>query len=229
VATEGLTLRQAALIAGFAYLLNPITYAEFTIMPKLLVPGRVEQTIANIASHQGAFVLALFCYFINFIEDVVIAWALYVLLAPVNTSLSLLAALFRLIYTAVALFATFNLSTVYRMVTTPEYARGFGARQFGAQVDLLLHSFRYDWSLSLLIFGIHLVLVGYLIYRSTYIPKILGIILVLDGLGWLVNSIAPYALPNVNLEYLFVTFFGELIFMLWLLIAGWRIRPVTAA
>jgi hypothetical protein len=63
----GLTLRQAALIAGFAYLLNPVSYAEFTLYPKLVIPGHIEQTVANIAAHPSLFVAVFFCYLINFI------------------------------------------------------------------------------------------------------------------------------------------------------------------
>jgi Domain of unknown function (DUF4386) len=81
---EGLTLRQAALIAGFAYLLSPVTTAEFSIMPKLVIPGNIEETVQNLSAHSGHFVAAILCYLITFLEDVVIAWALYVLLAPVS-------------------------------------------------------------------------------------------------------------------------------------------------
>jgi Domain of unknown function (DUF4386) len=140
-----LTLRQAALTAGFFYLLMPVSYAEFTIYPKLVIPGNIALTV-------------------------------------------------------------------------------FGSGPLHAQVELLLHSFRYDWSLSLVIFGIHLILLGYLIYRSAYIPKLIGILLVIDGLGWIINCLQPYLYPSANLNFIFVTFFGELIFMLWLLIFGWRIR-----
>jgi Domain of unknown function (DUF4386) len=96
---DGMTLRQAALVAGFTYLLNPVTYAEY-VYPKLVISGDAEQTVQNISSHEGAFLAAIFCYFISFIGDVVIAWSLYVLLARVNRSLSLLAALFQLVYAA---------------------------------------------------------------------------------------------------------------------------------
>ena len=225
---EGLTLRQAALIAGFAYLLSPVTTAEFSIMPKLVIPGNIEQTVQNIVAHQGLFVAAIFCYLITFIEDVVIAWALYVLLVPVNRSVSLLTAWFRLVYTAIALFGWLNLVTVFRLLNTPDYLTAFGSAQLHAQVLLLLRSFRYDWSMSLVIFGIHLVLLGYLIYRSGYIPRIIGILLVIDGLGWAIDSLQPYLYPNAHLGFLFITFFGELVFMLWLLIRGWKIQEPTA-
>jgi len=225
---EGLTLRQAALIAGFAYLLSPVTTAEFSIMPKLVIPGNIEQTVQNIVAHHGLFVAAIFCYLITFIEDVVIAWALYVLLVPVNRSVSLLTAWFRLVYTAIALFGWLNLVTVFRLLNTPDYLTAFGSAQLHAQVLLLLRSFRYDWSMSLVIFGIHLVLLGYLIYRSGYIPRIIGILLVIDGLGWVIDSLQPYLYPNAHLGFLFITFFGELVFMLWLLIRGWKIQEPTA-
>jgi hypothetical protein len=225
---DGLSLRLAAVVAGFAYLLSPVTTAEYSIMPKLVVSHDIEQTVQNIATHPGLFVAAIFCYFVTFLEDIVLAWALYVLLAPVNRSVSLLTAWFRLVYTAVALFGWLNLLTVYRLLTTPEYATQFGVAPLHAQVLLLLNGFRYDWSISLVIFGIHLVLAGCLIFRSGYIPKLIGILLVIDGLGWITDSLQPYFYPNANLKFLFLTFLGELFFMLWLLIRGWKIKEPTA-
>jgi hypothetical protein len=225
--SEGLTLRQAALIAGFAYLLNPVSYAEFTIYPKLVIPGNISQTVANISTHHGLYLGAIFCFLINFVEDIVIAWALFILLAPVNRALSLLAALFQLVYAAIALVGLFNLATVFRMVSTPEYLLLFGSGPFHAQINLLLHSFRYDYSLALVLFGIHLVLVGYLIFRSRYIPWWLGVILIINGLGWVINSVQPYLYPDAHLDFIFFTFFGEIVFMLWLLIKGWKIREPT--
>jgi len=224
---EGLTLRQAALIAGFGYLLNPVTTAEFSIMPKLVIAGNIEQTAQNIVAHGGLFVGAIFCYLISFIGDVVIAWALYVLLVPVNRSLSLLTAWFQLVYAAVAVGGMLNLVTVFRLLNTPEYLTFFGSSQLHAQVYLLVNSFQYDWAMSMVLFGIHLVLLGCLIYRSGYIPWILGILLVIDGLGWVTESLRPYLFPNAHLGFLFITFLGELFFMFWLLIRGWKIQEPT--
>jgi Domain of unknown function (DUF4386) len=99
----GLTLRQAALIAGLGYLLSPVGFAGFTLYPKLLIPGHIDRTVANISAHHAMFLAMFFCHFVNFIEDINIAWALYVLLAPVNRAVSLLAALFWLVYAGVAI------------------------------------------------------------------------------------------------------------------------------
>jgi hypothetical protein len=220
----GISLRQAALIAGFGYLLNPVSYAEYSLYPRLVIEGNVEQTAQNITAHGGLFVALICCYLINFIGDVVISWALYVLLAPVNRAVSLLAALFRLIYTAVALCAVMNLVNVYRMLHTPIFLTLFGANPLHAQVQLLLNSFQWDWSMSLVIFGIHLVLLGILIYRSGYIPRIIGILLVINGLGWMIDRLRVYLFPDAPLGWIFITFFGEMVFMLWLLIRGWKIK-----
>jgi Domain of unknown function (DUF4386) len=223
-ARDGLTLRQAALVAGFAYLLNPVTYAEFVLYPKLVMPGHIDQTVQNIGAHPGLFGAAIVCYLVNYIGDVVIAWALYALLAPVNRALSLLAAWFQLVYTAIAFVGVLNLIGVYHMLTMPEFPRLFGAGPMQAQIDLLIHGFRSDWSIGLVFFAIHLVLVGYLIFRSSYVPKIIGIILVIDGFGWAIDGLQPYLYPNVDLGLLSLTALGELVFMLWLLIMGWRVK-----
>ena len=226
-ATDGLTLRQAALIAGLGYVLMPATFAEFYIFPKLVIPGNIEQTAQNIVAHGPLFFVGILCQLITLMLDVVIAWALYVLLAPVNRSLSLLTAWFRLIYTALALSGLLNLVTVFRLLHTPDYMTAFGPQQLHAQVKLLLSSFRYDWSISLVIFGIHLGLLGYLIYRSRYIPKILGILLIMIGVSWEINSFRPYLYPNAHLGFIPIAGFGELLLPLWLLIRGWRIQELT--
>ena len=88
---------------------------------------------------------------------------------------------------------------------------------------MLIESFRYEWSLSLVIFGIHVVLLGYLVLRSGYIPRTLGVLLAVAGLGYVLFYLRPYLYPDLDLGFLFVTFFGELVFAVWLVVRGWRI------
>ncbi len=215
-------LSRSALIAGFGYLLSPVPFAEFYMYPRLVVPGNVQQTSENIAAHGSLFLAAISCYLITFIADVVVAWALYVLLVPVNQRLSFLAGLLRLAYAAIALFGLLDLVKVYRLVAAPDPALRSG--QLAAQVDLLLHSFRYDWSMGLLLFGIHLVLLGYLIFRSGYIPRVIGVLLAINGLGWLIDTLKPYLYPTAHVGFVSITFLGELVFMLWLLFRGGKIQ-----
>jgi len=224
---EGLVLRQAALIAGVAYLLMPVAYAEFHVFPTLLIPGHIEQTVENIATHRTLFIVGMLCHMVTLILDLLIAWALYVLLVPVNKALSLLGAWFRVVYTVIALVSLFKLVTVFRLLTVPYFQTLFGDQQLHAQVQLLLGSVRYEWAMSLVIFGIHLDLVGYLIFRSRYIPKVLGILLIVIGVGWVIYPLKPYLYPRAQIDFIPWAGFAELIFPLWLLIRGWKIQEPT--
>ncbi|MFQ6006141.1 MAG: DUF4386 domain-containing protein [Woeseia sp.] len=223
---QGISLRQAALTAGIGILIMAIAgpFAELVVYPKLVIPGKIEETVRNISANQGFFLAGVFAYLIIFVCDVLVAWALYVLLIPVNRTLSLLTAWFRLVYAVIALFGLSNLVTVFRLLNTPDYLTVFGSDQLHAQVRLLLNSFHYEWGMGLMLFGIHLGLLGYLVYRSDYIPRILGVLLAVAGLGWVIDSLKPYLYPDADLGFIMITFFGELIFMLWLLVRGWKIQ-----
>lgn len=228
---QGISIRQAALIAGFGLLImiTAAPFAEFCVYAKLVIPGNTEETAQNIMAHTGLFLTGLLAYLITFICDVIVAWAFYVLFIPVNRSLSLLTAWFRLVYTVIALVGLLKLVTVFRVLTTPDYAAIVGPEQLHAQVQLLLKLFRYEWSTGLLLFGVHLGLLGYLVYRSEYFPRILGVLLVVSGLGYLIYYSSPYLLPNADLGFVMITFLAEPIFMIWLLVRGWNIREPTVS
>jgi len=220
----GITLRQAALIAGAAYLLNPVSYAEFSVYPKLVAANNAAQTMQNISAHLDLFAAGILCYIISFIGDVILAWALYALLAPVNRALSLLAAWCQLVYAAGALCSVFSLLNVYNLLVNPYYLTLFGLGPLQAQVWFQLHSFHSEWSVALIVFGIHLVLLGYLVFRSGYIPWIFGIALFIAGLGWMIGGLGPYILPNINFDFTTIMAIGEVVFTFWLWIRGWKVR-----
>jgi len=220
------SLRSAALIAGIGLLIMVIAapYAELFVFPKLVVYDNAAETLKNIIANKALFISVIFGYLITFICDIVVAWALYVLLKPVNESLSLLTALFRLVYTGIALVALLNLVTVFHLLNTSDYSKVFPPDQLQTQVTLLLGEFRNHWYFGLLFFGIHLGLLGYLVFRSKYIPRILGILLIITGLGYLLTNLKPFLFTNTNIDFAMYTFYGELVFMLWLLIRGYRIK-----
>jgi hypothetical protein len=186
-ARMGMTLRQAALVAGFTsftpLILGGAPFAEFYVFAKLIVPGDTAETVRNILANRGLFLMGVFAHLITFVADVILAWVFYVLLVPVHRALSLLTAWFRLVYTAVALVGLMHLVSAFRLIDDGAYGEAFGAELLHAQVEVLIKSFRYEWSLSLVIFGIHVSLLGYLVARSGYIPRIVGVLLVIAGLA----------------------------------------------
>lgn len=219
-----MTLRQAALTAGFAMLVQTIAVpADFFIFPRLVVPHDAAQTAANMLAGHGSYVAGTLFYLVNFLCDVVIAWAFYFLFRPVSGPLSLLAAWFNLVYAAVVLGAWLKLLDAYRLLTTADFTTLLGAGQVHVQVRLLLSEWRWEFAGSLLIFSCHLALLGYLIWRSRYVPRWIGVLIVIDAVAWAVNTLQPYAYPRVDLDLLLPIFFAEWVLMLWLLVAGWRL------
>jgi Domain of unknown function (DUF4386) len=220
-----ISLGKFALIAGISMIFMGTTpYSEFYVYNKLVIPGNSAETARNILAHEKLFISGIFGYLINFIADVVAAWAFYGLLKPVNGMLSLLTAWFRIVYTIISLAALLNLLAALRLLDNAEYLAVFGADQLHSQVMLFLHAFRDGWSFAYYFFGIHLILLGYLIFRSTYIPRLIGILLILDGAGWIIFTLKPVLFPNINLDFIGITFFGELVLLFWLLIRGRRIN-----
>jgi hypothetical protein len=217
----GLTLRGAALVSGLAYLLNPVLFAESYAMPRLVVSDPV-QTLANLQAHPHLFGAAVLAYFGQLFGDVVMAWGLYVLLAPVNCALSLLASWLQLTYAAMALAAVINLALAYRLLFVPEYAGLLPPGALAVQVRMLIGGYRAGWSLSLVLFGWHLVVVGFLFARSTYLPRWLGWIIIVDGLAWVIDRLTEYVAPTASFGFLSIFFVGEVLLMVWLL--GWGSR-----
>jgi hypothetical protein len=223
------SLGTAALFAGLGLLIMVIAapFAEIYVLPKLVIPDNGMATAQNIVQNQALFRSAIFANLITFVCDLLVAWALYILLKPVHEHLSLLTALFRLVYTVIALVALLNLVTVSRSLNTFDTRTVTQPDQLYAQVMLSINTFRSNWYFGLIFFGIHLGLLGYLVIRSKYIPKILGGLLIVAGAGYLLTSLKPFLFPTIHLDFAAYTFYGELIFMLWLLIRGPKIKEAN--
>lgn len=220
-----ISLHKAALVAGIVILMMALIapFAELFAYPKLVNPANAAETVRNITSNKMLFVSAVFGYLLTFAGDVVVSWALHILLKPVNESLSLLAAWFRLVFSVIGLVALLNLVAVFQLLTKPDYIAAFGQTQLYAQVMLYLTTFRSGYHFGILFFSVHLILLGYLVFKSGYIPKVMGLFLIICGLGYLTDALQPFLFPNIHLKFITLTFFGELVFMLWLLIKGSRL------
>jgi hypothetical protein len=220
---RGPTLRRAALAIIGGYLLSFGTgFASFTAVPKLLVEESASRTGQNIAAHPGLLSAAIVAMLLNFVGDVLGAWGMYALLRPVSASLSLLAAWLRIVYTAVGLAAVLQLVTAHELVTGAESLAALGRETLDAHVYVALRAFQAQFGFSLVLFGLYLMMAGGLAYASGYVPRWLGAVLAIDGAGWIVSEIGPFLFPGAKLDFLFATSFGELLFLVWLV--GWGLR-----
>ena len=219
-----ISIGRAGLIAGLGLLLMVLTapVAQMYLLPSLVDSTSDETTLQNIISGQHLLVAAIFLFLITFIADIIVAWALYIFFIPVSRSRSLLTAWFRIVYTVMALIGLFNLSKILVLVERRESQD----ETLANTVMFYLDSFQTEWGISFIFFGIYLIALGYLAYRALYVPKIMGVLLMIAGLGYFINSLQPYFFPEVDTSFLMITFFGELVFMVWLLVKGWKVQPV---
>ncbi len=161
--TADISLRKAARIAGLGYVAIFIfaTYAGFVATG----PGDSATTAINKLANEVLFRSGIASWLIVLVADVVVAWALYILLIPVNKRLSLLAAWFRLIYTAIAGITLLYLLIALQLSKGADYLTVFTADQLQAQVILFLDAY---WDLTLIawvFFGLHISILGYLILK----------------------------------------------------------------
>jgi Domain of unknown function (DUF4386) len=202
--TTAMTLRQAALLAGLAYVVIIVLalFANFFVLERLTVPDDAATTVSNIASSELLFRSGVAAFIIVLIADVVVAWALYVFLQRTNRELSLFAAWFRLIYVAISAAALLNLLIAVKLVDDTGYTTAIEAGQRNAQVMLFLDAYTYGWSIGLVWFGVHLLLLGLVIVKSAHAPSILGLLVAMAGLGYAVGKLASVLLPDYNDAFL---------------------------
>lgn len=231
-----ITARQAARIAGYGYLVIFVLaiFANFFVRVRLIDQDDAAATAGNITDSETLFRVALVCFLVVFVLDVVIAWALYVFFRAVNSELSLLTAWFRLAYTVILGVALVFFFLVLELLGGADYLTAFDAGQLDAQVMLYLDAFNYLWLIGLVCFGIHLALLGYLVLKSASIPRILGVLLALAGAAYLIDTLANALIANYeDYETVFAVIvvvpavIGELAFALWLVLRGGR-EPKTA-
>ncbi|NPE29485.1 DUF4386 domain-containing protein [Methanococcoides sp. SA1] len=222
--------RKASIVAGFGLLAMTIAFifADIFALQSLIVPGDATETANNIMANEGLFRMAICGFMIVIILDVLVAWALYVLLKPVNKSLSLLMAWFRLVYATILTFSLVFLVIVLLLLSDADYLTVFGTDQLHAQVMLFLNAFRDGWAIGLVFFGLHLALLGYLVFKSDYIPRILGVLLIVTGLSYLIDNFGKFLFPNFDVAISVVLGWGELVFMFWLLWKGGKIPEMKS-
>jgi len=208
-----ISLRTAAIVAGVGLLLmailSPIAYLN--TFQSLVKFDDAALTAQNILNSMGAFRTCIILLFTVAILDVVVAWALYILLIPANKNLSALAAWLRVIYAGIFIFAISKLYVALQVIT-PD----------GTQAMSFLKAFQSIWDKGLILFGFHLLVLGYLAFRSGYIPKWLGVFLVLASVGYIVDGFGKILSPVYSLNIVQFTFVGEVLLIFWLLWKGFK-------
>jgi len=217
--------RLTARIAGLFYLLTGGTGFAYFVRNKLVVAGDAAATAANVLGHEALFRRAIVADLLGVASYVVVTALFYRLFAPVDRNVSLVAAFASLMGCAVQIFAdSFSLGALVVL------GGGSSASAFGgaapartlALAMLRLHS--QGFAIAIVFFGFYCLLVGFLILRSTFLPRILGALMALSGLTYVVHNLTEFlASPLARALDPWVTVLGGLgegLLMLWLLVMG---------
>lgn len=221
-----------ARLAGLLYLIIIAfgIFSEVFVRSGLVVAGDASATATNVLASESLYRIGFASDSIMLLSDVAIAVLFYVLLAPVNKTLALVAAAFRLAQAAILGLNLLNYYAPLLLLTNTGYSAAFETDQLHALVMLFLDMHSHGYDLGLLFFGVSNIILGYLVVKSDYFPGILGYGLMAGAVAYLVGSfvrfLSPEYLTLVEPVYV-VPLVAELSFCLWLLLRGVRIQPVT--
>lgn len=188
----------------------------------LIVPDNAATTAANIMTSQGLFRLGMASDLLVVLIEVALTALLYVLIKPVNKTLALVATFARLAMTILQAINLFNFFLVLLLLNGSNYIGAFTPTQINALVMLFLNAHESVVIIWGLLFSLHLLIFGYLTYQSGYLPKIIGILLIIVGLNYLISNFGTILLPQYKALFtsLAAISFIEVAFPLWLVIKG---------
>ena len=216
-------IRRASTTGGIALLVLAVlaAFGHVGVVDRLIVEDDAVRTAADIADSETLFRLGLASLLVAAVLDIVVAWALFKVFEPVSSGLSMLTAWFRLAYAGIFVVAIAQLAGVLRLLPEVDTAGG----DIAAQVLSGAHAYDDIWHAGLVLFGVHLLLLAVLIYRTVYAPTILGILLFIGGLSYLIDGFGDLLFAGYDVELATFTFLGELVLIFWLLLRGRRITP----
>jgi len=199
----------------------PFAFLGIVYVPSVLVvPGDAAVTARKIMASEWLFRSGTVSHLIGQIILIFLVLALYRLLKPVNKDHAVLMVVLALLAVPIAFLNELNHLAVLRLLSGPDYLRALTSDQLHAQAMLFLDLRNSGIYLAQIFWGLWLLPLGYLVFRSGFLPKLLGILLIIACCGYLIDSGAHLLFPGFDATISQFTFVGEVLLPLWLLIRG---------
>jgi len=222
-----------ARVAGALYLVANI-FAPFTLLylpSRFIVRGDAAATANNVIASESLFRFGIVGNLFTFIANIFLALALYQLLKVVNKNMASLMVILFLVGVPIAMLNELSQLAILQLLGGADYLKAYPTDQLQALAYLLLRLHDQGLLIAHIFFGLWLLPMGYLVFKSGFIPRIVGVLLVITGVGYVVQSFAAFLGYNVNI--ILFTGLGELVFLLWLLIKGvnvehWKKRALES-
>lgn len=216
VAARPRTTRRVGVFAGVALLAVGLlsAFGDLLVVERLVVTDDAARTAAKITDSESLFRLAIVSLLVVAALDIAVAWALFHIFEPVSSGLATVAAWFRVAYAGIFVVAIAQLVGVLRLLP----ASADATRQVAGRV----HSYEDIWSAGLVLFGVHLILLGALVWQAPFAPSPIGILLAVAGLGYAVDALGSVLFAGYGANVAAFTFIGEVLLIFWLLFGGRR-------
>jgi hypothetical protein len=219
------SMRNAGLTAGVGLLFLTVlsVFGYFVAVKGLVTPGDAAQTARDITGSPRLFRLGIASLYVVIVADIVVGWALYRVFSPVSRGISMLAAVMRVAFGVVFMVAISQLVAVPRLLGDQPSPAVFAPAELQARALSAIQAFSDIWHAGLLLFGLHLLLIGYLAFRSGYVPKLLGVLLVIDGASYVVDTFGIVLSSGLWTETATFTWIGEFLLAPWLIVRSRRL------
>jgi hypothetical protein len=224
-AGDHMALDKVARITGGLYLAYILASVLATMLGQIGL-GAAPQVYQAIATNEGSFRLGLVVALTTGFLFLMVAWGLYVLLRRVDRNLALLFLLLNAVGVAIQGASMLSLVSALLQGDGASHMQAFSAAQLEGLAYLSINVYKAGWVTAQLFFGTWLFPLGYLVYKSGYLPRFLGVLLVLDGIAVLVWFLQALLLPDYNaIHYpgLALSFIAEFGLGLWLLVKGVKV------
>jgi len=215
------TVKKAARIAGFLYFMYILTPILAQLVAHLGF-GDAADIVNIMRTNEELFRIGFILNLLSALLFLLAAWALYVLLKPVNKNLALLFLLLNLVGVAVECFSFLNLFAGFLLTSSQSTLIGFHPDQLQTLARFFVSLYKHGHMIAQLFFAAWLFPLGYLVFKSGYLPKFLGIVLMVECFGWLLYPLQFFLFPSTVIATLSsaIGFIGEFSLTLWLLIMG---------
>jgi hypothetical protein len=212
-----------AMMAGTLVVISILAggFAEVYVPSKLLVPADVLATARNIQDSNLLFRMSFAAYLVEAVCDIALALIFYVLLKPVSKEIALLSAFFGLVSTATFGFAELFYFAPSLFTSGNEYFAALSSEQRNAFTLISLSLYGYGGTIFMVFYGVATTLRGWLVFRSQYFPRFLGVLLMLAGLGFILKNFIVVLVPKYDSDSLLLPMFVAMISLAaWLLLRG---------
>jgi len=218
---EKMNPNRAARIAGILYVIPwVLSLAGFFIRQSLVVPGDVAATANNIMASESLFRLSIVGDLVVQTLFIFLVLVLYKLLKPVNKNHAVLMVILFLVSVPITMLNELNQIAALLLLSGADYLTPFTVAQLQALVPLFSDLHEYGIHIAYIFWGLWLFPLGYLVYKSGFLPRILGILLMISCIGYLIDFYTFFLFPDFGLAVNLVTGWTELLLCLWLLIKG---------